>query len=59
MEGIGAILFGVYFTLIGFGKVAISKNAESNADWLSRYGKLFKIFGPIFVVGGAIRLLLN
>ena len=58
MEGIVGIIVGVYFTLIGFGKVAVSKNAESNADWLSRYGKFFKIFGPIIAVGGAIRLLL-
>jgi hypothetical protein len=54
MTGIGMILLGAYFTLIGMGKVAVSKNAEKNAEWLGKYGKFFKISGPIMVVCGGV-----
>lgn len=49
--------FGVYFTLVGLGKVAVSKCAEKNAEWVAKYGTFFKVGGPIMLVCGAVMLL--
>jgi hypothetical protein len=39
MTGIGMIIFGAYFTLIGLGKVTVSKNVEKNAEWMKKLCK--------------------
>ncbi|MBC8372990.1 MAG: hypothetical protein H8E53_05300 [Planctomycetes bacterium] len=59
MTGIVMIIFGAYFTLIGLGKVAVSKKAEKNTEWLNKYGMFLKIAGPIMVVCGGILLFLK
>ena len=43
MGGIGFIVVGILLSLYGFGKIQASKNAEKNAEWLSKYGKFLKI----------------
>ncbi len=52
----GMLVFGIYFTLVGFGKVAVAKNAEKNAQWLASYGTFFKVAGPAMALGGSVML---
>lgn len=58
MGGIGFIVVGIYITLVGFAKVAVSKNPEKNAEWLSKWGKFFRISGPCLIVIGILTLLI-
>ncbi len=50
------LVFGIYFTLVGFGKVAVSKDAEKNTQWLAKYGTFFKVAGPVMALGGSLML---
>ena len=50
MTGIAMIIFGAYFTLIGFGRVPVSRNPEKNSEFMNRYGTFFKIAGPVMMV---------
>jgi hypothetical protein len=54
--GLLTIAVGVYFFLVGLGKVRVSKNAEANAAFLQRWSLSFCIVGPIVVLTGLARL---
>jgi len=58
MGGVGFIMVGILLSLYGFGKIQASKNAEKNAEWLTKYGKFLKIAGPTLVVLGIITLVM-
>jgi hypothetical protein len=58
-SGIGVILLGAFFTLIGCGKASVSKDPVANAAVLAKWGKLFRIIGPILVLGGIGILILG
>ena len=51
-SGIGAVLIGALFMLIGFGKARVSKNPEANAAFIKKWGPFFRIAGPVLVLGG-------
>lgn len=54
ISAIAVLAFCIYFTLAGFGKVAVSKNADANAKFLAKYGKFFKVGGVILIALGVI-----
>ena len=58
MGGIGFIVIGIVLSLYGFGQIQASKNAEKNAEWLSKYGTFLKIAGPCLVVLGMLTLVM-
>jgi len=41
--------FGFYCCLIGWNKIKVMKNIDSDVEWKSKYGKLFRIIGPILI----------
>jgi len=47
VNGMVGIVLGVAFFLIGVGKASVSKNAETNAAFVKKYGRFFVIAGPI------------
>lgn len=59
LTGIGMALIGVYFTLVGWGRIKTSKNREENAVWFKKYGLFFKIIGPLMMIIGVARIFLR
>jgi hypothetical protein len=57
VSGVLTIILGVWFCLIGLGKVSVSKNAEANAQIMHKWGKFFFIAGPIVTVAGVATLI--
>lgn len=57
IDGLVMIALGLWATLVGFGKVALSKNPEANAEKLTSYGKLFRIGGILIIVCGIVLIL--
>ncbi len=57
IQGIGGIVIGILFLLIGLGKARVSKNPEANASFVKRWGKFFIIGGPIVALTGVLVLL--
>jgi hypothetical protein len=46
---------GLWVSGIGFGRLpAPTKDPIAGKQWLAQYGKLFKIIGPLLVVGSLI-----
>ncbi len=54
ISAIAVLTFGIYFTLVGFGRVATSKDAEANARFVAKYGKHLKVAGVIALATGVI-----
>jgi hypothetical protein len=50
---------GAYLCLVGWNKVKISKNEASDAEWKTKYGKLYRICGPLLVVIAIAQLFLR
>lgn len=51
IDSIIMLLAGVYVAAVGFGWLpSPSKDLVSGQQWLSRYGKLFKIIGPLLII---------
>jgi hypothetical protein len=59
VQGILTILIGIWFTLVGFGKVKVSKNPGYQAGFIMKWGKFFRIAGPLIAVGGVAMLLMR
>jgi hypothetical protein len=55
IDNIIMIAIGVWATLIGFNKVRLSKNTEANAEYIRKYGIIFRICG---IVDGAIGIVI-
>lgn len=50
------ILLGVYFVLVGLGRVKVSKNPDANTKFVQKWGKFYLISGSIIVIAGVIML---
>lgn len=51
IDSIIMLLVGAYACAVGFGAMpAPSKDPIAAQQWLGRYGKLFKIIGPLLIV---------
>ena len=51
-DGLFEVAIGLYFTLVGFGVVGASKNAEKNKEWLQKYGVFLKVVAPLVLLYG-------
>ena len=40
---------GAYFTAVAFGRLPASKDPIAQQQWLARFGKMFKILGPLLM----------
>jgi len=45
---------GILVTLMGFGKIPVSKNAEKNREYLDKYGVFLRIGGIMLVAIGLL-----
>ncbi|PIU41752.1 MAG: hypothetical protein COS99_03790 [Candidatus Omnitrophica bacterium CG07_land_8_20_14_0_80_42_15] len=60
MVGIGAILVGVYISLIGFRIISASKKqGEEYEKWYATWGSKMKIIGPVLIIIGIITLFIK
>ena len=52
IDSIFTLLVGIYASAVGFGVIAppASSDPVAGQQWLARYGKLFRIIGPLLVV---------
>lgn len=51
IDSIIMLFVGAYACAVGFGAMpAPSKDPAAGQQWLERYGKLFRIIGPLLVV---------
>src|SRR5262245_34152782 len=54
------VLIGLVFVLVGFRVLGRKRGTSESADrWHAKYGKFFKIAGPVIVVGGLALFLLR
>jgi hypothetical protein len=56
IDGIIFIALGAWVSLVGLGKVRVSKNPEAGAAWLAKWGIVFRIGGPIMIVVGIVKI---
>ena len=56
IDGLIFVVLGAWCLLVGLGKVRISKNAESGATWLQRWGLAFRIGGPLLILLGIAKI---
>ncbi len=56
LDGLIALLGGVYCVLVAFGVVQASKNPEANERWVQKYGTWMKILAPIVILYGLAEL---
>lgn len=51
IDSIIMLCVGAYACAVGFGAMpAPSKDPVAGQQWLTRYGKLFKVIGPLLIV---------
>jgi hypothetical protein len=51
IDSIIMLFVGIYACAVGFGAVpAPSREPAAGQQWLARYGKLFRIVGPLLIV---------
>jgi hypothetical protein len=53
------VAFGVLGVLVGYGKIRISKDPAANAQYLKKYGTVFRIAGFVLIVCGLALILLR
>jgi len=53
------MIFGVYVSLLAWGKTQASKNPEKNKEWLEKYGRFLKISGPSLIIIGIARFIMD
>jgi hypothetical protein len=59
LSGVLMIIGGLSVYFQGTGKLPISRNSERQTTWLVNVGPIFKIGGPIMIVGGLLKLFLS
>jgi hypothetical protein len=57
-SGLGVIIIGGMFTLLGFGKRRPSKNPEADAA-RANWGIIFRIAGPLLIFAGIITIVFS
>jgi len=51
IDSIFMLLVGAYACAVGFGALpAPSKDPAAGPQWFARYGKMFRIIGPLLIV---------
>jgi multisubunit Na+/H+ antiporter MnhB subunit len=53
------VAVGIVATLMGFGKIPVSKNALKNREYLEKYGKLVRVCGILLIVIGVVLSIAN
>tara|TARA_B110001454_G_scaffold106457_1_gene100177 strand:+ start:10805 stop:11116 length:312 start_codon:yes stop_codon:yes gene_type:complete len=59
LSGVLMIIGGLSVYFQGTGKLPVSRNSQRQATWLVNVGPIFKIGGPIMIVGGFFKLFLS
>lgn len=59
LSGILMVIGGLSVYLQGTGRLPVSRNSKRQSTWLVNVGPIFKIGGPIMVVGGLLKLFLS
>ena len=54
VDGLITAGLGVLVTLMGFGKVNVSKDPLKNAEYLNKYGLLLRAGGVVLIAIGAV-----
>lgn len=59
VAGLLMILGGISVYLQGTGRLPVSKNMQRQSSWLVTIGPVFKVGGPIMVIGGVLKILIS
>ena len=59
IDNLITIALGILVTLMGFGKVRLSKNEEKNREYLDKYGMILRIGGIVLIVIGGFLAISN
>jgi hypothetical protein len=51
--------FGILITLMGYGKVRMSRDPVKNQEYLNKYGNILRICGIIMIGAGLILVIAN
>ena len=54
IDNLITIALGILVTLMGFGKILISKDAAKNQEYLNKYGTLLRVGGIFVIVLGIV-----
>jgi len=54
IDNLITVAIGIVATLMGFGRIPVSKNALKNKEYLEKYGKLIRVCGIILIVTGLL-----
>ena len=52
INGVFLLAAGLFAVLVSYGKVNISKDRTANAQYIGKYGGLFRIVGIVMIVCG-------
>lgn len=58
-SGVLMIVGGISVYLQGSGRLPVSRNHEKQLDWVTNMGPIFRLGGPIMVLGGAFKLFIS
>jgi len=50
--GLIEVAVGAYLTLVAFGQIQASRNPQKNKEWLTQYGGVLKVAGPLLLLYG-------
>ncbi len=59
ISGVLMMIGGLSVYLQGTGRIPVSRNSKRQSTWLINVGPIFKIGGPVMIVGGLLKLLLS
>lgn len=60
LDAILSIVFGIYFGLMGYRIIPVSKkkNSQKMDEWHAKWGKFLKIASPILIVIGIVKFII-
>ena len=57
IDGVVEIVIGMVLLFIGLGTWKVSKNPAANANFVNKWGLLFKIAGGLIIIAAVLRLI--
>lgn len=59
LSGILMIIGGISVYLQGSGRLPVSRSSEKQVAWIVNVGPIFRIGGPIMILGGIFKLFIS
>ena len=59
VDNLITMALGIWATLVGFGKLRLSKNPDANTEYMKKYGTIFRVGGIVMVGISAILIVIR